>query len=108
MAAEIIQAIDVHAHYGRYDRGQADIVNDFMTGDAAEVVRRARQANTRLTVVSPLQALLPRGGGDPVAGNEDAHRVVAQTPGLLQWVVIDPKCPRTYEQAAAMLKAPHC
>jgi predicted TIM-barrel fold metal-dependent hydrolase len=108
MAGETIQAIDVHGHYGRYDRGQADVVNDFMTGDAAVVVRRARQANTRLTVVSPLQALLPRGGGDPVAGNDDAFRVVAQTDGLLQWVVIDPTRPRTCEQADQMLRAPHC
>jgi predicted TIM-barrel fold metal-dependent hydrolase len=108
MPGEIIQAIDVHAHYGRYDRGQKDIVNDFMTGDAEVVVHRARQANTRLTIVSPLQALLPRGGGDPVAGNEDAFRVVAQTDGLLQWVVIDPTKPRTYEQAVEMLQARKC
>jgi len=41
MTTRPIQAIDVHAHYGRYDRGKADLVNDFMTGDAAEVVRRS-------------------------------------------------------------------
>ena len=103
-----MQAIDVHGHYGRYDRGDAKIVNDFMTGDAVLVVRRARQANTRLTVVSPLQALLPRRGGDPVAGNDDAFRVVNQTDGLLQWVVIDPTKPRTYEQAEQMLRTPKC
>jgi predicted TIM-barrel fold metal-dependent hydrolase len=108
MRTEPIQAIDVHGHYGRYDRGKADLVNDFMTGDAALVVRRARQANTRLTVVSPLQALLPRRGGDPVAGNEDAFRVVARTEGLLQWVVVDPTRPRTYEQATEMLRSPRC
>src|SRR5262249_8998767 len=72
------------------------------------VVRRASQANTRLTVVSPLQALLPRFGGDPVAGNIDAARVVAETKGLLQWVVIDPTSPKTYEQAEEMLRLPKC
>jgi predicted TIM-barrel fold metal-dependent hydrolase len=108
MAGETIQAIDVHGHYGRYDRGKADVVNDFMTGDAEVVVHRARLANTLLTVVSPLQALLPRGGGDPVAGNEDAFRVVGRTEGLLQWVVIDPRTPATYEQAARMLGTPKC
>jgi predicted TIM-barrel fold metal-dependent hydrolase len=108
MLTSQIQAIDVHAHYGRYDRGQADIVNEFMTGDAELVVRRARQANTRLTVVSPLQALLPRFGGDPVGGNIDAARVVAETRGLLQWVVIDPTKPKTYEQAEEMLRLPKC
>src|SRR5262245_2612042 len=108
MSVQTIQAIDVHAHYGKYDRGKDDIVNEFMTGDADVVVRRARQANTRLTIVSPLQALLPRFQGDPVGGNVDAARVVAQTEGLLQWVVIDPTKPRTYEQAEEMLQLPKC
>ena len=58
--SQTIQAIDVHGHYGNYDRGQPDLVNEFMTGDGELVVRRARQANTRLTMVSPLEALLPR------------------------------------------------
>jgi predicted TIM-barrel fold metal-dependent hydrolase len=104
----MIQAIDVHGHYGRYDRGKAGIVNEFMTGDAALVVRRARQANTHHTIVSPLQALLPRFGGDPVAGNVDAARVVAETEGLLQWVVVDPLKPQTYAQAEEMLRFPKC
>jgi predicted TIM-barrel fold metal-dependent hydrolase len=108
MSLEPIQAIDVHGHYGKYDRGQADLVNEFMTGDAAEVVRRARLAHTELTIVSPLLALLPRGKGDAVAGNEEAARVVEETPGLLQYVVIDPRRPRTYEQADEMLKRPKC
>ena len=41
MQVQTIQAIDVHAHYGRYDRGKSDIINEFMTGDAELVVRRA-------------------------------------------------------------------
>ncbi len=109
MSVQMIQAIDVHAHYGRYDRGKPDdIVNELMSGDADVVVRRARQANTRLTIVSPLQALLPRFHGDPVAGNLDATAVVARTEGLLQWVVIDPTNPRTFEQADEMLRLPKC
>jgi uncharacterized protein len=108
MSIQTLQAVDVHAHYGKYDRGKAELVNELMSGDADVVVRRARQANTRLTIVSPLQALLPRFQGDPVGGNLDAARVVAQTEGLLQWVVIDPKTPRTYEQADEMLRLPKC
>jgi predicted TIM-barrel fold metal-dependent hydrolase len=108
MSSETIQAIDVHAHYGKYDRGQADVVNEFMSGDVELVVRRARQANTRLTIVSPLEALLPRFKGDPVSGNVDAARVVARTEGLLQWVVIDPTRPETYGQAQEMLRLPKC
>ena len=109
MSTESIPAIDVHAHYGRYFRGSADnVVNDFMSGDASVVVKRARQANIRLTIVSPLEALLPRFGGDPVNGNINAARVVAETDGLLQYVVIDPLKPATYAQAAEMLKMPKC
>jgi len=51
---------------------------------------------------------LPRFGGDPVAGNFNAARVVAETEGLRQWVVVDPTKPRTYEQAEEMLKLPRC
>jgi uncharacterized protein len=108
MSTTSIQAIDVHAHYGKYDRGKPDIVNEFMTGDADVVVRRARQANTRWTIVSPLEALLPRFGGDPISGNVNAARIVAETDGLLQWVVIDPIKPATYAQAEEMLQLPKC
>lgn len=104
---EPIAAIDVHGHYGAYERGDP-LINNFMTADGATVVRRARQAATCLTVVSPLQGLLPRGGGDPVAGNLDAARLVAQTDGLLQWVIVDPLKPATYEQAEEMLRQPRC
>lgn len=109
MSTESIAAIDVHGHYGQYDRGgPADVINEFMTGDADLVVRRARQANTRLTIVSPLQALLPRFGGDPVNGNLHAAETIAATEGLLQYVVIDPLKPATYAQADEMLKLPKC
>ena len=67
MGTESIAAIDVHAHYGRYDCGRPDLINELMTGDAAVVVERARRANVRLTIVSPLESLLPRGKADAVA-----------------------------------------
>jgi predicted TIM-barrel fold metal-dependent hydrolase len=108
MSIAAIEAIDVHAHFGRYDRGKEDIVNEFMTGDAELVVRRARQANTRLTMVSPLEALLPRRGNNALLGNSNAAQIVAQTDGLLQWVVIDPTKPATYKQAEEMLQLPKC
>jgi predicted TIM-barrel fold metal-dependent hydrolase len=79
-----------------------------MTGDAATVVERARRANIALTIVSPLEALLPRGKGDAVAGNRNAARTCAETPGLAQYVVIDPRRPETYDQANAMLSGPTC
>jgi predicted TIM-barrel fold metal-dependent hydrolase len=71
-------------------------------------VRRARHAHIVLTIVSPLTALLPRFHGDTVAGNIEAARVVAATPGLKQYVVIDPRRAETYLQAEAMLAQPQC
>lgn len=103
-----LQAVDVHAHYGIYNRGVSRLVDEFMTGDAETVVARARECNTMWTVVSPLLALLPRFHGDAVAGNEEAVQVVSQTDGLLQWVVINPLQTESYAQAARMLALPRC
>jgi predicted TIM-barrel fold metal-dependent hydrolase len=104
-----ISAIDVHGHYGRYVRaGQGSVLDELSSADAAEVVRRAREANIELTIVSPLTALLPRFQADAVAGNAEAARVIAETPGLNQYVVVDPRRAETYAQANEMLKQPQC
>lgn len=104
-----IQSIDVHAHYGSYRSGAAPAFQDRLySGDARVVLERARRAHTRITIVSPLEALLPRGGADPVAGNAHAARVVPRHKGLRQWVVVDPLTPETFEQADEMLRRPTC
>lgn len=104
-----ISAIDVHGHYGRYLRaGQGSLLDELSSADAEEVVRRASEANIELTFVSPLTAILPRFRGDAVAGNLEAARVIASTPKLRQYVVIDPRRPETYAQAEQMLNEPQC
>ncbi len=103
-----VQAIDVHAHYGRNDRPGMELATRFCSADAAEVAQRARECNIQLTVVSPLLGLMPRGNADAVAGNEEAARAVARHKELLQWVIVDPRQPRTYEQAAGMLASARC
>lgn len=108
-SSNTIPAIDVHGHYGTYVRaGGGNLSDSFCSGDASEVVRRARNVNIVLTIVSPLSALLPRCQADAVAGNIEAARVIAQTPGLKQYVVIDPRRAETYAQAEAMLTQPQC
>ena len=53
MTIESIQAIDVHAHYGRYHQDEiSPLTNDFMSAEASLVVERARRANTRSTASS--------------------------------------------------------
>ncbi len=104
-----VAAIDVHAHYGVYQNHALPFNNGLMSADAARVIARARSAGVAVTVVSPLQALMPRGGCDPVGGNEEAHRAVAaEARELRQWVVIDPRRPETFEQAGRMLDTPWC
>ena len=109
MSVKSIQAIDVHAHYGRYFRPEmTDLENRFLSGNAETVVQRAQGANTELTIVSPLLGLTPRGQADAVAGNNEAERVVGQTQGLLQWVIVHPQQSQTYEQARRLLETPQC
>jgi uncharacterized protein len=103
-----IPAIDVHAHYGRYDREGGGLANDFRTGFTDVVLDRAKKARIRLSIVSPLAAFFPRGQSDSVSANEDSETVVAATDGLLRWVVVDPTRPRTFDQAVRMLRTPKC
>ncbi|MDP7253379.1 MAG: amidohydrolase family protein [Planctomycetota bacterium] len=104
-----ILAIDVHAHYGYCDSPTiTELERQLMTGDAATVVARAKEAMTELTIASPLLGLFPRGQADAVAGNEEAHNVIDETEGLLQWVIINPLQEATFVQAREMLKHPKC
>lgn len=100
--------VDVHGHYGDYVRGAGGLADWLMSGDAELVASRARASEITWTVVSPLRGLLPRLSADTMAGNEEASQVVPRTPGLLQWVIIDPTRPETYAQADRMLRAPWC
>lgn len=104
-----LPAIDVHGHYGVFVRDDGDPIADaFMSASADEVAQRARACGVEWTLVSPLAGMMPRGRGDAVAGNEAAHREVPAVPGLLQYVIINPLQPQTFDQARAMLRARWC
>lgn len=104
-----IHAIDVHAHFGDYHRpDNLELTNRFVSADAETVVQRARDANIMTTIASPLAGLLPRGHSNSLQGNLEAAEVVDVTPGLLQWVIVNPLQPETYQQAAKMLDRPKC
>lgn len=102
------EAIDVHAHYGDYRQNSHELVQEFMTGDVETVLERARLARTRVTIVSPMLGLTPRGKADAVAGNEEAERAVAAVEGLLHWALVNPLQPETYAQAERLLAGPRC
>jgi predicted TIM-barrel fold metal-dependent hydrolase len=103
-----LQAIDVHAHFGVYRRNGSEPLDVFRSGDAEKLLSLARQAGTYLTIASPTEAVTPKLKADPVTYNEKAADIIARTDGLLQWVVVDPLKPETYEQAAEMLTLPKC
>ncbi len=104
-----IPAIDVHGHYGEFvGDGSNPFGDKLCSGDAEEVVRRASDVNVVVTIVSPLTALKPRFQADAGVGNIEAARVVTETPGLKQYVVIDPLRPPTFAQAEEMLAQSQC
>ncbi len=108
-AIQDLQAIDAHAHYGVYDRGpSAQLSKSFMSGSIDIVAARAEAANIHWTVVSPLSAFMPTGQADSALANEEAANLVDRTSGLLQWVVINPLQPRTFEQAMERFAHPKC
>ena len=79
-----------------------------MSADAGAVAARAKSVGIRWTAVSPLAGLFPRNEADAVSANEDAARDVSATEGLLQWVIVHPLQPQTFQQATEFLKRPRC
>ena len=107
--ARPIQAIDVHAHFGRYRTAPpSELQEALYSGEAELVLDRARKAHTCLTIVSPLEGLQPHLANDPVSANVHASELVARVDGLMHWVIVDPLRPETFEQAQDMLGRPKC
>jgi uncharacterized protein len=104
-----IVAIDVHGHYGLATRSEiAEPMREWLVASAETVARRARASGIEATFVSPLAGLFPRGAGDAAKANEIAHREVAATAGLYQYVIVNPLQPETYAQARRMLRTRWC
>ena len=108
MSIKSLPAIDVHAHYGTYLSREGRMTDKFRSADIDLIIARAVKANTRITILSPLRALMSRNGADPVGGNDEAVKDIAQRKEIRQWVVVDPLKPATFDQAAAMLEKPSC
>lgn len=103
-----IPAIDSHAHFGRYVHTDP-LISEFSSGEGGVVTQRAKACGVQWTIASPLAGLLPRGRTVDVAPANDAgFREVPTVPGLLQYVIVNPLQPKTYDQARRMLKSPWC
>ncbi len=105
----LCNAVDVHAHFGQSVLGAPSLLGQPPEGTPARVVARARAAGVRLTFVSALQALWPRGAGNPIQGNLAAVRAVDEFPEDLRfWCVLSPKQEETFAQARELLTHPRC
>lgn len=109
-----IKAIDAHGHYGqfpsdgRFTEGST-LLETFSSATAAEVAQRGETCECEWSIVSPLAGLMPRGRETQVApANAEAFKTVPVTRGLLQYVIVNPLQPETYDQAREMLKSPYC
>lgn len=102
-----MHAIDVHGHFGPYNRGTRALTDRMMSADIETVSRRALACDIRVTVVSATRAIIPY-RGDAVRGNEDAVTAAEQQDDIRFWVVIDPLRTETYEQADRLLAHPRC
>lgn len=101
-----IKSIDVHGHFGDYVV-QDTFYRKIMTGNLETVYNRAKKANTKITIVSPLKAFFPQ-PGDPLVANKEAIDLIKKNNGFLLWVVIDPMRPETFKQAEVILKEKEC
>lgn len=102
-----MKAIDVHGHFGPYDRGLGTRVDSFMGGTAAEVARRGASIDIEITVMSAIHGLIPY-RGNAVQGNSDAEASANDHPGIRFWSIIDPRAPESYEQTDRLLAHPRC
>jgi predicted TIM-barrel fold metal-dependent hydrolase len=102
-----MKAIDVHGHFGTYNRGNTGLNDQMMSGSIEVVRRRAQAADICLTIVSALHAFMPY-GGDVFRGNDDARKVAEQYSDIRFWAVLNPKIPESYKQAESLLAHPRC
>ncbi len=102
-----MKAIDVHGHFGPYDRSNGGLGDQMMSGSIEVIRRRAQVADICLTVVSALHAVMPY-GGDVLRGNEDACEIAEQHSDIRFWAVLDPRLRETYKQVESLLTHPRC
>lgn len=102
-----MKAIDVHGHFGMYDRGAGGLKDQMMSGSIEVVRRRAQAADICLTVVSALHAFNPY-GGDVFRGNDDACKVAEQYSDIRFWAVLDPRIRESYKQVELLLAHQGC
>ena len=105
--ADAAPVVDVHAHFGLHELSNGSRVDEWYSGDAVTVSRRAEVASVRWSIVSALTALLPY-RGNVAKGNAEAVAAAEAHDNLLFWTVMDPARPETLAESEALLEHPRC
>lgn len=110
----MINAIDTHCHirYAPKETVKEVPISKIMqegpyyTAYWEVLSQMEKAANIGTVFASPMEGLVDL--ADTVQANEDMFRLVQDIPNLYQWVVIDPRNDKTFEQADRMMKDKKC
>lgn len=102
-----MRAIDVHGHFGHYDRGMGSRLDRLMSATAAEVAQRGVDCGIEITIMSAIHGLIPY-RGNAIRGNADAETSADNHSGIRFWSIIDPRVSESYEQTDRLLSHPRC
>jgi len=101
----MIQAIDVHSHVNHGSQNDAE-ESAIYKADLDTLQTINRNAGIKTMLCSTFASVLSTEQVEEE--NEYMFELARKTEGLYQWVVIDPRNERTFEQAATMIHDPKC
>ncbi|MEA4965494.1 MAG: amidohydrolase family protein [Oscillospiraceae bacterium] len=99
-----LSAIDVHSHFGP--------VHSPVTGDRIQngteeyLIRTMALSKIAVSINSSRYAIMPRGSGYTVEGNNQILAAAEALEGVYVWATVDPHQPETFLQAEEMLQHP--
>lgn len=101
-----VPAIDFHSHYGPMRCAGSYYPGAIENTSAEHLLRSMSLANIAVSVNSHNYALLTRGNGDVLRGNEMLMESVDAMKGVYGWAVVNPLVPESLAQAREMLRHP--
>ena len=101
-----IKAIDAHTHINHGSKFDSNPNSNTYNATLAYLQKENRVAGIEKMICSTFSSVLSV--EEVEQENEYLQRLCQETPGLYQWVVIDPRNARTFAQADAMLGGDKC
>lgn len=94
------EIIDLHCHFNHGDEYDTK-TNELYEASLDFLLKEHKFAGVNKTAFSTFSSVIS--SNNVVAENEYLHKVALETPNVFQWVVIDPRVQKTFEQAERML-----